>query len=166
MNLLGPWFMVSYIMSAVCGKNSLQVLYRSHFEVHTFILDIYQNMFECVNVCPLLQRLYSSSRPPPRKPSLLWLVSSQTPEQAPSTVFLHQLCQCFFFHNYGCAEGGDCIAVASQCYRSPRFEVQLLRGSNFLQHGPLSKMTSICQFQCLKCEDLLVFNIASIKNIL
>lgn len=52
------------------------------------------------------------------RPSLLWLVSSNRPEQASPTVFLHHPCQSFCNRSraWGMAEGGDCIVVTSSCY--------------------------------------------------
>lgn len=55
----------------------LKVLYFAHFQVHTFILGVYNEVFTCFNV--------------PKSPSLLRLVGSGRPEQAPSTMFPRQL---------------------------------------------------------------------------
>lgn len=48
---------------------------------------------------------------PPEKPSVLWLVGSDRPEEAPPSMFPHQHCWCFC--NLGCAwmvvDGADCV---------------------------------------------------------
>ena len=55
-----------------------------------------------------------SLRPPPWKnPSLLYLVSSHRPEQAPPAMFLYQLCWGFYNYSHaaGMTEGSDCITT-------------------------------------------------------
>ena len=84
----------------------------SHIIVVVYMLQCSKNtLFN--SYCPSLQRLFSLSvwmlcfssclfkGPPPEEPSVLWLVSSHRPEQAPPIAFPHQLYRCFC--NLGCA---------------------------------------------------------------
>ena len=81
--------------------NTLKVPY-AHFRVKTFmcstiLLILYHNAAPLFTLCLIL--LLVSLRPPPlRKPSLLQLVSSHRPKQAPLIRFLPPL-WCFYDHS-------------------------------------------------------------------